>query len=117
VSGWSDDQIQAAIEGGLGIPTDLQGSMPLVDPAASTHDVEAMAHDIVKSILAMRPSAAFVAGEPTLTLVLVRELQARGIRCVSATTERRSIERKIGDKIEKVSQFCFVRWRDYPKLG
>ncbi|RMF66145.1 MAG: hypothetical protein D6740_13420, partial [Alphaproteobacteria bacterium] len=57
---------------------------------------------------------ALVQGEFTLTCQLVRCLQAYGITCWAATTERDVEKRPDG---MKVSRFRFVRLRRYPDLG
>ena len=53
------------------------------------------------------------AGEPLMALHLVAGLQARGVRCWTATTERRTEVRPDGTK---VSVFGFVRFRAWPRV-
>lgn len=59
---------------------------------------------------------AHVAGEPVLSLCLVRELSRRGVRCFVATTERNVVRDEAGPGEERRIEraFKFVRWREYP---
>lgn len=57
-------------------------------------------------------SHALVQGEFTLTIELVRRLQARGITCLAATSKRDVEEGADG---RRVSTFTFVRFRAYPE--
>lgn len=86
---------------------------PAVPPEAD----EAAIGMLAKVCLAKVPretTHALVQGEFTLTVELVRLLQARGVTCLAATTTRNVEEESNG---RKVSSFTFVRFRAYPELG
>lgn len=112
---WSAEQLEAARDLGLGDPIDLPDGMPLVPPDASSADVQRLAERLADQALALNAAGAFVAGEFTLTAALVSALQARGVRCFSATTERevKQTQREDGS-LERQSVFRFVQWREYP---
>ncbi len=115
---WSSDQIEAARALGLGDPIDLPQGMPLVPPDAESDEVQEIAATLAEQALALNAAGAFVAGEFTLTAALVSALQARDVRCFSATTEREvtQTEREDGSA-ERQSVFRFVKWREYPPLS
>ncbi|MCK5796336.1 MAG: hypothetical protein KAI47_04080, partial [Deltaproteobacteria bacterium] len=114
---WSDDQREGAEALGFGEPIDLEGGMPLVDPKATTEDIERLAHDLADKALRQGAQGAFVAGEFTLTQALVAILQSWSIHCYSATTEREAIlEEKEDGSTERRSIFRFVAWREYPAI-
>lgn len=54
------------------------------------------------------------AGEFTLTVELVRRLQARRVTCLAATSTRNVDEHTNG---KKISTFTFVRFRAYAEPG
>ena len=93
----------------------VEVGFPTVDPAWSEAEVAAAA----ARFLAEREERwgdvreAMVAGEPLMALYLVAGLQARGVRCWTATTERRTEVRPDGTK---VSVFGFVRFRAWPRV-
>lgn len=110
--GWSAEQRAAAIE----LASDVHDlPFPVVDPAWSEAEVAAAA----ARFLAEREERwgdvreAMVAGEPLMALYLVAGLQAQGVRCWTATTERRTEVRPDGTK---VSVFGFVRFRAWPRV-
>jgi len=119
VSTWSVAQAEAARGLGLGDPVDLDGGMPLVDPAAPTADVKKQADTIADRVVAMNASAAVVQGENTLSFALVAELQRRGVRCFAATTARdvRAAPSADGAATIRTSEFRFVAFREYPAAG
>jgi hypothetical protein len=114
ISTWSAEQVEAARAIGLGEPVELAGGMPRVDPAADESAVESLAREVAARAAAQDAAGAFVASDLTFTFALVRELQARGVRCFAATTER-EVEERVGPggESEKRSVFRFVRWREY----
>lgn len=115
LSTWSQEQLEAARELGLGEPADLEGGMPLVAPEADTAEVSRMADELVQRAVKQGAWGAHVAGEFTLTMALVRELQWRGVRCFVATTRRASREEHRPDgSTSRTHEFRFVRWREYP---
>ena len=114
VSSWSKEQVDAAVSLGLGNVVDLQGGMPLVDPAADEGEVAKMADDIAAKVQTLNHvKGAFVAGDFTLTFALVSRLKKEGIRCFCTTSMRKVVEEKNNENIIKKSLFAFVRWREY----
>jgi hypothetical protein len=108
-TGWPEEQTKAALalaDGILDIP------FPNVPPAATLAEVEGMALDIAHQVPA-GAVYALVQGEFTLAFELVRRLQARGIICLAATTERRV---EVAPDGAKTSTFRFVQFREYPEL-
>ena len=110
VEGWSASQREAALA--LAPDADLLDvGFPTLDPEWSRVKVKVKAVEIIDD-LDPRPGArAVVAGEdPIMCFYLVRELQARGVTCYSATTKR------ISETVEgeKRSHFSFVRFRAWP---
>lgn len=115
LAAWSPAQLDAARALGLGDPCDLEGGLPTIDPYAVGEDVDARAAEIAAHALAQGAAGAFVSGEPTLTVCLVRRLQRAGVRCFVATTERRVAEtRKDDGTVVATREFSFVAWREYP---
>lgn len=108
-SSWTVDQVDAAKQLG-GRPSDIR--FPNVDPSWSTEDIKEAAIYFAQCIDLEDVAGAMVAGEPIMSTYLVRELQASGVRCYSATTER-VVEKVDG---EKRSRFTFVRFREWPTL-
>ena len=113
VTTWSSEQLAAAKSLALGDPTDLVGAMPLVPSDADERAVADLAASIADRALAMGALGAMVSTEFTLTVALVDALQARGVRCFAATTERRAREVVRDGHTVKESVFAFVRWREF----
>ena len=115
-AGWPEAQRAAAralAEDLLDVPSERLR----VDPFASTEDIRAQARGLAAELLAHAPTAVFVAGEPRLSFALVALLQAAGVEVVSATTERRAVERLLPDgTVEKVQRFEFCAWMPFPAL-
>ncbi len=87
-------------------------AFPAVPPDADEKAIEALAEECVAKV-PPETSHALVQGEFTLTVELVRRLQARGISCLAATSKREVAEAADG---RRVSAFAFVRFRAYPEL-
>lgn len=107
---WDENQTQAA----LALAEHIEDvPFPAVPPDADEKAIEALADECLSRIPPVT-SHALVQGEFTLTVALVRRLQARGITCLAATTERQVEE---ADNGRKISTFRFVRFREYPQIG
>jgi len=107
---WDDAQISAAralAERMLDVP------FPPVPPDATEQDIERIA-DEYASRLPPETTHAIVQGEFTLTMALVRRIQARGVVCLAATTVRDVANHSGG---WRTSAFRFVRFRTYPPLA
>lgn len=86
-------------------------AFPTVPPNADEKAIAALAEQCIAKI-PPETSHALVQGEFTLTVELVRRLQARGITCLAATSKRDVEE---GGDGRRVSTFTFVRFRAYPE--
>jgi len=114
VATWSPEQLQAARALGLGEPADASAPMPMVSPEASEEEVVAMASDLAAEALRSGATGAHVSGEYTLTMALVRALQAGGVACYAATTRRETREEQLpGGQVRREHLFRFVAWRRY----
>jgi hypothetical protein len=108
-SGWSEAQTGAA----LALAERIEDiTFPNVPPAASLAEVEQMALDLSVEV-PVETTHALVQGEFTLCFEVVRRLQARGIKCLAATTERQV---EIAPDGAKTSTFKFVQFREFPEL-
>lgn len=108
---WSSAQLEAA-KAQADVIIDVP--FPNVPSSATTEDVKALAAEVAAKVPA-DASIALVQGEMTLTLALVRQLQARGINVVAACSERRSVETVNPDgSVTKTAVFEFVQFRSYP---
>jgi CRISPR-associated protein Csx16 len=88
-------------------------AFPMVPPDADEKEIEVLAETCMAQI-PPETSHALVQGEFTLTVELVRRLQARGITCLAATSTRYVEEGADG---RRVSSFSFVRFRAYAEPG
>lgn len=84
---------------------------PTVPPDADEAQVDELASALMDALPA-GTTHALVQGEFTLTFALVRGLQARGVVCFAATSER--LAEESGDL--RLTQFRFFRLRRYPLL-
>lgn len=116
---WSAKQIDA-VESVFTRIIDVQ--FPNVPATASTKDVKKLAQKVIdEQILPVinwqeKAPCALVQGEMTLTLAIVRQLQANHINCVAACSERRSVETVNPDgSVIKTAVFEFVQFRSYPE--
>ncbi len=88
-------------------------AFPAVPPDADEKAIETLAETCMAQI-PLEASHALVQGEFTLTVELVRRLQARGIICLAATSMR-NVDEDINGR--RVSTFTFVRFRAYAEPG
>ena len=106
---WDEAQTQAA----LALTERIEDiAFPAVLPDADEKAIEALAETCMAHI-PPETSHALVQGEFTLTVELVRRLQAGGITCLAATSTR-NVEEAEG---RRVSTFTFVRFRVYAGPG
>ncbi len=82
---------------------------PMVFPLADEKMIAGLGDEYVSRIAERNPAAVMCQGEFTLSYYVIRKLKERGIRVLSACTER--ISRQEGN--EKISVFSFVRFREY----
>lgn len=106
---WSEAQLAASQAYGEAI--DLP--FPQVNPNMSEKELQALSSKYVEMILAMADGnqvTVHIMGEMTFTFLVVTRLKELGIQCVSSTTERNTF---MTDDGKKVSEFKFVRFREY----
>ncbi|MEM1055747.1 MAG: hypothetical protein AAGI52_09470 [Bacteroidota bacterium] len=112
---WCPEQREAAAEWGETVYL----GFPVVPAEADAEHVDAMAAEMADDLTSRLvssndgPHAVLVAGEPTLCYPLIARLQARGVVCLTATSERH-VER-LPDGTER-RDFRFVRFRPFPSL-
>lgn len=104
-SSWAPAQIEAAQ---TLAPRVVDLPFPKVDPSTDERGIDALAQRVLER-LPTGTTAAMVQGEFTLSFRLVRALEALGVPCFAATTERCSVEQQG----RRISQFRFVRLRRY----
>jgi len=106
---WDNRQIEASLkyEKLIDIP------FPQISPYASEEDLRILAEEWVQKILELGEAdniTVHIMGEMTFTFMVVTRLKELGIRCVASTTERKTT---YNDDGSKVSEFSFVRFREY----
>ena len=111
---WSEKQKEAAQL--YGKVVDLP--FPAVTSTATEKDIVNLAGEVLDRIVGMLDSdpdsAVMVQGEFTLTFALVNLLRERGIRAISACSERRVTELAGDDgNPKKEVEFCFEGFREY----
>src|SRR5579871_3327817 len=107
---WEETQITAA----LALAERVEDiAFPVVPPDADENAIAALAEECLAKV-PPETSHALVQGEFTLTVELVRRLQARGITCLAATSTRNVEDDADG---RRVSAFAFVRFRAYAEPG
>lgn len=85
-----------------------------IDPHSSLEEVKALATEFATKV-PEGTVVACVAGELTFTMSLTALLKERGIKVVTATTERVSKERVLVDgSVEKTNVFRHVAFRELP---
>jgi hypothetical protein len=102
----------ARLYGDMGRWAEAGLPFPRVPPEADSHEIDALADEVVGGLMREVPGAthAMIQGEFTLAHALVRKLQQIGIVCVAATRRREVVEQS-GDT--KTTRFDFVRFREY----
>lgn len=110
---WSQEQINSAHR--YGEIVDIE--FPEVDPLASEDNIATLGDIFIEKIKQYSPTSVLCQGEFTLTYYVVNKLLHEGITCVSACTERKSIEKQMEDgSIKKETIFKFVAFRKYQEI-
>ena len=109
---WSVEQIEAAKKL---VPncTIIDIPFPSVSGEADQDQIHAIAEESVSRILDLCPSVVMCQGEFGVCWNVTSELKKRKIKTVYSCSERCAVEKKAGDRVEKVSVFRFVRFREY----
>ena len=109
---WSETQREAALALAPGAEL-IDCPFPNVNPEWTRAEVYRESRRVIDAWFSERGRrrivAAMVAGEPLMCQALVEGLEARGVRCYSATTRREVVME--GD--EKRSRFTFVKFRPF----
>lgn len=109
-SDWKKEQVLAAQEYGEIIDMPFPG----ISANASEGDIADLAEQYAKEIADKNPAAVMCQGEFTFVYALVRRLNALGIVCVAACSERQTTEyTDENGKLKRESVFEFVRFREY----
>lgn len=114
IAEWSEKQIKLATAQ-YGEVVDI--SFPTILPEADSDEVRQLALDVVSSIFRKHINEKFtvhIMGELTFVYAAVQEFHKRGIECIASTSQRKVSLLTNG---EKVSQFHFVRFREYQPLS
>ncbi len=107
---WGDKQREASLKYG----EILDYPFPVVDPYATSEEVNGLANQISDDIIRKSPEAVMCQGEFTLTFAIVHCLQKQGIKVLSACTERHvSEETDENGRTSRKSIFEFVQYREY----
>lgn len=108
--GWNDEQIVAARQYGEIVDVEF----PKLNACMSENEIGMIGEDYVTKILKLSPDVVMCQGEFTLTFYVVKKLMNKGITCVSACSERTSIEVMQEDgSVRKESLFLFSGFRRY----
>ena len=87
---------------------------PQIDPKADSYGIDGLVSKYLGIILENEAAAVMLQGEFVFTYRLVRALKERGIKVLSACSERRVVERVDAEgKTQRVSEFEFVQFREY----
>lgn len=106
---WSSKQIEEAKR--YGDIFDI--SFPVVNPNCSKEDIANLALTYLDKILALKPNCVMCQGEFCFTYEMINLLKKENINVVAACSERKTIERLVDNKNEKISVFEFVQFREY----
>ena len=102
---WNENQLKQANEYGEII--DMM--FPAVDPDLDEKQIDILAQEYVKEILKLDPAVVMCQGEFTLCYAVVNKLKQNNIKVVAACSQRKTVE--INN--QKISEFNFVRFREY----
>jgi len=112
LSSWGKKQTEEAVRQ-FGSITDIP--FPSVDSETGQEEIAKLAKEYLEECLSLlsrhreESNAVHLMGELTFTHNLVKLLKRKGVKCVASTSER--VTEVNGNK--KVSEFNFVRFREY----
>jgi hypothetical protein len=111
---WGEEQKTAAQRYGEII--DLH--FPDIGATLDETDIQRLAYDYVRKVTELHPQAVICQGEFTFVYAVVTELRKKGIRVLSACSERKAVEKFMPDgSVQKTAVFKFVRFREYTECG
>lgn len=107
------DEAAGLVDGGEVV--DL--AMPAILPTMSDSQLREIARDIAGTAQTMGAGAAMVAGEYSATILIISELEARGIPCFFGMSERvaREVPREDG-LVDIIHTFEFRGFRKAPEI-
>lgn len=106
---WEENQRKAAQE--YGEIVDLP--FPAVHPDAKEQDIAALGEEYCRKILEWKPAAVLCQGEFSLTFFVVARLREKGVKVLTACSERRTVQ----NGNVKSSIFEFAGFREYVYRG
>ncbi len=110
MSNWNEMQLNAAKTYG----ETAEVPFPVVPPMATEEDVMQIAMENAERILQLQPDVVMCQGEFTVAFAVVNILKEHGVTCVSACSDRRTVETvQVDGTIKKESIFLFCRFRKY----
>ena len=110
VNNWNEAQLSAARAYG----EIAEVPFPVVPPMATEEEVMKIAKESAERIQKLEPDVVMCQGEFTVAFAVVNILKEQGVTCVSACSDRRTIETVLEDgTIKKESVFSFCRFRKY----
>ena len=87
---------------------------PSVDPNLGPDEIAQLGDKYVDQILSKSAVVVMCQGEFSLSYYVVRQLEKRGIVCLSACSRRNVLEKVLEDgRTRKEVEFEFVRFREY----
>lgn len=108
-SGWSEEQLAAAVK--YGEIKDI--SFPPINENAPKDEILRLADRYYAQILKLgepQDLTVHIMGEQTFCYAIISKLQQAGIRCVASCTKKDSY---VNEKGQKVSTFHFTQFREY----
>jgi len=114
---WQHKQIEAAVLH-YGVVEDIP--FPAVAPEAESDEIVELATNLKNRCIEIikssddKNNAVHIMGEMTLAFTIVALLHKEGCQCIASTTTRTAIITATG---EKISQFGFAKFRNYPNLN
>lgn len=109
---WGEEQLAAARSYG----ETAEAPFPAVPSMATEEEIRVLAQKSVEKIMQFAPDVVMCQGEFTVAFEVVRLLQKRGVTCVSACSERQTVESIQDGVIKKESIFVFRKFRRYSEL-
>jgi hypothetical protein len=114
---WGEKQYSEASKYGEVVDFKFPDSDYGYSPECDENDVVKIALKVADDIEKLKPSCILLAGEWTLTYALVGELKSRGLKVVASCAHRDTKETKLEDgTLQKVSNFRFIRFREYTSV-
>lgn len=108
---WVKEQQDKAVEL-YGNIVDIK--FPDIDLSCHEWDIEDLAEENVSKIISFAPSAVLVDGERTLSFLIIKKLQEKGVTCITAWLNVGLIESSFIDgQTLAMPKFDFIGFRKY----